>query len=77
MPACSGRPTFTVRDIACYLISDGELHYPLVFPVRTRVDGRGQQSIHQRRGTHQLIRDRFDLTLECIRRHYAGLGQPA
>ena len=25
---------------------------------------------------HPLIRDRFDLTLECIRRHYAGSDSP-
>lgn len=48
----------------------------LVFPVRTRVDGKRQQSINQRRGTHHQIRDRFDLTLECIRRHYAGAHSP-
>ena len=35
-----------------------------------------RQSINQRRGTHHLIRDRFDLTLECIRRHYAGVDSP-
>ena len=28
------------------------------------------QSINQRRGTNSLIGDRFDLTLECIRRYY-------
>jgi len=32
----------------------------------------GSQSINQRRGTSRLIDDRFDLTLECIRRHYLG-----
>jgi hypothetical protein len=48
----------------------------LVFPVPTRADGKRQQSINQRRGTHHLIRDRFDLTLECIRRDYAGLDSP-
>jgi hypothetical protein len=48
----------------------------LVFPVQVRVDGRWRQSINQRRGTHHQIRDRFDLTLECLRRHYAGLTSP-
>lgn len=45
----------------------------LVFP-RNRVDGK--QTINQRRGTHARIRDRFDLTLESIRRHYAGEHGP-
>ncbi len=44
----------------------------LVFPVSTYVDGKLQQTVNQCRGIHPLIRDRFDLTLECIRRHYAG-----
>lgn len=48
----------------------------LVFPVSTYVDGKLQQTINQRRGMHHLIRDRFDLTLECIRRHYAGADSP-
>ena len=48
----------------------------VVFPVSTYVDGKLQQTINQRRGMHPLIRDRFDLTLECIRRHYAGLDSP-
>lgn len=48
----------------------------LVFPVGTYADGRLQQSVNQRRGMHPLIRDRFDLTLECIRRHYAGSDSP-
>ena len=33
-------------------------------------------SINQRRGTNQLICDRWDLTLECIRRFYKGEGSP-
>jgi hypothetical protein len=28
------------------------------------------------RGFNSLIADRFDLTLECIRRHYAGIDSP-
>jgi hypothetical protein len=48
----------------------------IVFPLQTRVDGTWRQSINQRRGTHHQIKDRFDLTLECIRRHYAGLESP-
>lgn len=45
----------------------------LVFP-RNKIDGR--QTINQTRGTNHFIRDRFDLTLESIRRHYAGETSP-
>lgn len=45
----------------------------IVFP-RNRVDGK--QTINQLRGTHHQIRDRFDLTLEAIRRHYSGETSP-
>ena len=48
----------------------------LVFPVKHPVDGIRRQSINQRRGTHHQIRDRFDLTLECIRRQYTGAASP-
>ncbi|WP_116284437.1 DUF6994 family protein [Subtercola boreus] len=34
------------------------------------------QTINQHRGIHQAIQDRFDLTLECIRRHYLGESSP-
>ena len=33
-------------------------------------------SMNQCRGTNKLISDRWDLTLECIRRHYAGEKSP-
>lgn len=36
----------------------------------------GKPTINGERGFNYLIADRFDLTLECIRRHYAGLGSP-
>lgn len=48
----------------------------IVFPSQVLVDGKWQRSINQRRGTHHQIRDRFDLTLECIRRHYTGADSP-
>lgn len=41
----------------------------MIFPKHTG-------SINQRRGTNQLIRDRWDLTLECIRRFYVGKSSP-
>lgn len=37
---------------------------------------RHQNSINQRRGTDLKIRDRWDLTMECIRRYYSGEESP-
>lgn len=37
---------------------------------------RHRNSINQRRGTNKRIRDRWDLTWECIRRFYVGDGSP-
>lgn len=45
----------------------------ILFP-RVRVDGK--HTINQARGTSKQIEDRFDLTLECIRRHYDGVSSP-
>lgn len=45
----------------------------IVFP---GVPTGGKQTINQARGLHPLIADRFDLTLEAIRRHYAGESSP-
>ena len=35
-----------------------------------------KMTINQARGCHGSIRDRFDLTLECIRRHYLDEPSP-
>ncbi|WP_240484323.1 DUF6994 family protein [Pseudarthrobacter sulfonivorans] len=40
----------------------------MIWPVRTA----DRPTINQARGIRSLIADRMDLTLECIRRHYAG-----
>ena len=45
----------------------------IVFP-SNRIDGKS--TINAARGWNRSICDRFDLTLECIRRHYAGEGSP-
>jgi hypothetical protein len=45
----------------------------LIFP-NNRTDG--NHTINQARGVHPLIDDRFDLTLECIRRFYMGQTSP-
>ena len=45
----------------------------ILFPNR-RIDGK--PTINQERGVNNLIDDRFDLTLECIRRFYSGIESP-
>jgi len=39
-----------------------------------RIDGK--MTINQARGCYGSIKDRFDFTLECIRRHYVGEPSP-
>jgi len=45
----------------------------ILFP-GVKVDGK--QTINQARGMNAKIQDRFDLALECIRRHYIGSASP-
>lgn len=45
----------------------------IIFPSARIGDG---PTINQARGMHPRIRDRFDLTLECIRRHYREEESP-
>jgi hypothetical protein len=45
----------------------------MVFP-GNKVEGK--MTINGARGCHPSIRDRFDLTLECIRRYYIGVRSP-
>jgi len=45
----------------------------MVFP-GNKIDGK--MTINGARGFHPRVRDRFDLTLECIRRHYVGEKSP-
>lgn len=45
----------------------------MIFP-GNKVDG--QQTLNGARGFHPRIRDRMDLTLECIRRYYLGQSSP-
>lgn len=45
----------------------------MVFP-GNRIDGK--PTINGARGLNRKIADRFDLTLECVRRHYLGQGSP-
>jgi hypothetical protein len=45
----------------------------MIFP-SNQVDGK--MTINAQRGCHPRIRDRVDLTVECIRRHYRGGDSP-
>ena len=45
----------------------------MIFPAN-RISGK--MTINGARGFHPRIKDRFDLTVECIRRHYLGLTSP-
>lgn len=45
----------------------------ILFP-GVRIDGK--HTINQARGVNRTLEDRFDLTLECIRRFYAGEPSP-
>lgn len=45
----------------------------MVFPGQ-RVDGK--MTLNGARGFHPRVKDRFDLTVECIRRHYRGEQSP-
>lgn len=45
----------------------------MVFP-GNKLDGK--MTINGARGCHPRVRDRFDLTLECVRRHYVGETSP-
>lgn len=45
----------------------------MLFPAN-RIDG--QMTLNGTRGFHPRIKDRFDLTVECIRRHYVGDDSP-
>ncbi|MEJ7650118.1 MAG: hypothetical protein WKF57_13950 [Nakamurella sp.] len=48
----------------------------IVFPFPVRINDRWQMSINQARGIHPQIRDRFDITLECIRLWYSNEHSP-
>lgn len=49
----------------------------IVFPyARRQEDGKYPWSINQARGMRRQVRDRMDLTLECIRRHFRGEDSP-
>jgi hypothetical protein len=63
-------PDGLVADVKSYGSTVGSR---LIFPGDRAPGG---QTINVARGFNSKIRDRFDLTLECIRRHYAGEPSP-
>jgi hypothetical protein len=71
------RKQWLIRQIPCEV--DELFHAGLtigayiLFP-NNRIDGK--HTVNQARGVNSLIDDRFDLTLECIRRFYSGLDSP-
>ena len=58
----------TKKQQARYLNPPYIIGSAMIWPVRSK----DRPTIYQARGTRPLIADRMDLTLECIRRHYAG-----
>lgn len=67
-----------ISQVPVSLIADVKSHGStigsrLVFP-GDQIDG--GKTINVLRGLNAKIRDRFDLTLECIRRHYVGEQSP-
>jgi hypothetical protein len=73
-------PTFkkrTIKDVPDDIKNFGGLGYTIggmmLFPANQI---QGKWTINQARGCTREIRDRFDLTLECIRRHYSGGDSP-
>jgi hypothetical protein len=63
----------TEEDIEAFETIGYTIGGMMVFPA-VRIDGK--QTINGARGFNRKIADRFDLTIECIRRHYRGLPSP-
>ena len=59
-------------DIDSFLKTCRTMGGYIVFPAN-KING---NTINQERGTNTKIRDRWDLTVECIRRHYVGGESP-
>ena len=59
-------------DIDSFLKTCRTMGGYIIFPAN-KING---NTINQERGTNTKIRDRWDLTVECIRRHYVGGDSP-
>jgi Family of unknown function (DUF6994) len=64
---------FTERENEAFKTIGNTIGGAMVFP-GNRIDGK--QTINGARGFDRKISDRFDLTLECIRRHYRSQRSP-
>jgi hypothetical protein len=64
---------FTEEENEAFIKSSYTIGGMMVFP-GNRIDGK--QTINGARGFNRKIADRFDLTLECIRRHYLVQRSP-
>jgi hypothetical protein len=62
-----------IEDVESFRTLNSTIGGFIIFPAR-KIDG--NMTINQERGTNSYIADRFDLTLECIRRHYEGGESP-
>lgn len=61
------------EELASFMTIGYTIGAMMLFPAN-RVDGR--MTINGARGFHPRIKDRFDLTVECIRRHYCDERSP-
>jgi hypothetical protein len=62
---------FIQQQAADFRTKAGQIGGKIVFPSTMR---EGKDTINRARGKHPKIKDRFDLTLECIRLHYRGVN---
>lgn len=61
------------RELLNFLSICSTIGAYIIFPSNM---AEGKMTINAARGCNRKIGDRFDLTLECIRRHYLGLESP-
>lgn len=67
------KTTISLAELDAFIAIGYTIGGMMIFP-GNRIDGKW--TINQARGCTKQIRDRFDLTLECIRRHYLGQASP-
>ena len=65
--------SIAAEEQAAFLATTYTIGGMMVFPSNV-IDRK--MTINGARGCHPRIKDRFDLTVECIRRHYAGAQSP-
>ena len=70
-----------IIDQVCEIVDDSDTYYENLLRRSYTIGGmivfpKHPNSMNQRRGTSTVISDRWDLTLECIRRYYNGEDSP-